>query len=318
MSDFTITIVGTGVIGTSMGLALKQQADPPRLIAHDKELTISQAAVSKGAFDKAEWNLVNACESADLIIFAMPLNGIHLTLEAIAPYLKPGVVITDTCRSATTVQNWAKELLPPHAHFISGDPLVTPNGVGYQHAHANLFKGRPYCLIPSPQASEEAMQTVVNLIGLLEAEPFFLDAAEHDGLITTMEPLPALLGVALFNTLTRQPSWRESRKFAGRLFEQVSAGAVGNPDAVAADWLASRANLVHWLDRYLEQLQQIRHLLLATESEPEPLAQLIDKAVVERYNWQQDYEAGRFIDPELTIKVEPPPGFMKRWMGLGR
>ena len=162
------------------------------------------------------------------------------------------------------------------------------------------------------------MQTVVNLVGLLEAEPFFLDAAEHDGLITTIEPLPALLGVALLNTLINQPSWRESRKFAGQLFQQVSAGATGNPDALAEDWSANRANLRHWLERYIEQLQQVRHLL-AAENETEPLAQWIDKAVVERYNWQVDYDAGRFIDPELTLpKVEAPPGFMKRWIGLGR
>ena len=98
MSNFTITIVGAGVIGTSLGLALKQGQDPPRLLVHDKALANANAAVKKGAFDKAEWNLVNACEKADLIFLAIPLDGIRPTLEAIAPYLKENCVISDTSR----------------------------------------------------------------------------------------------------------------------------------------------------------------------------------------------------------------------------
>ncbi|MEW5961734.1 MAG: prephenate dehydrogenase/arogenate dehydrogenase family protein, partial [Chloroflexota bacterium] len=90
MSNFTITIVGTGVIGASLGLALKQSQEPLRVLGHDKDLLHAKAGVKQGAFDRAEWNLVNACEPADLIILAIPLNGIRATLAAIAPYLKPG------------------------------------------------------------------------------------------------------------------------------------------------------------------------------------------------------------------------------------
>ena len=89
MSDFTITIIGTGVIGTSIGLALKQQKDPMRVLGHDKDLTYAQAGVKMGAFDKAEWNLVNACEKADLIILAIPFNGIRSTSPIPPPPKRP-------------------------------------------------------------------------------------------------------------------------------------------------------------------------------------------------------------------------------------
>jgi prephenate dehydrogenase len=138
MSDFVVTIVGAGVIGTSLGLALKQVQDPPRLIAHDKDLGVAQAGVKKGAFDKAEWNLINACERADLIILAIPLNSIRSTLEALASEVKQGVVITDTAHNKMPVLAWAKELLPAHAHFIGGNPLVHPAGLGHHHAARSL------------------------------------------------------------------------------------------------------------------------------------------------------------------------------------
>ncbi|RME98051.1 MAG: prephenate dehydrogenase/arogenate dehydrogenase family protein, partial [Chloroflexi bacterium] len=229
MSEFTITIVGTGVIGTSLGLALKQQADPPRLIGHDKDLTIAQQGVKLGAFDKAEWNLVNACEPADLIVLALPLNGVRPTLEAIAPYLKPGAVITDTGLSKQAVLNWATQILPDTAHFVGGNPLVHPTGSGPQHATATLFQDKQYCLTPAANANEEAVQLVAGLVSLVGAVPYFLDAAEHDSLIVSVEQLPALLGVALVRALSAGGSWREIRKLAGGRFEQTTTGAEGDP-----------------------------------------------------------------------------------------
>ncbi|MBN1991872.1 MAG: prephenate dehydrogenase [Anaerolineae bacterium] len=318
MSNFTVTIVGAGVIGASLGLALKQIDDPPRLLAHDKELANAQAAVKKGAFDKAEWNLINACEPADLIILAIPLDGIRPTLAVIAPDLKQGVVISDTSRSKKSILTWAEELLPDHAHFVSGNPIVHPPGQGLEHARADLFRRRLYCLTPSPTANEAAVQLLVDVVNLIGAEPFFLDAAEHDGLVTAVEHLPAVLGVSLLNTLSSLPAWREIRKLAGSLFEQVSCGAVGTPEALTEDWLTNRDDLVRWLDSYLEQLNQLRLLIANADSKQTALAQMIDQAVVERYNWLVDYRKGRFIDPELQAAQVETPSFMKRLIGFRR
>ncbi len=317
MSNFTITIVGAGVIGTSLGLALKQEKEAPHLLIHDKELTKARAAVKKGAFDKAEWNLVNACEKADLIILAIPLNGIRSTLEAIASYLKEGAVVSDTARSKVPSLAWAEELLPDHVHFIGGNPIVRPSGSGYEHATADLFRNKLYCLTPAPSANEQAVQLLVGLAQLVGAEPFFLDAVEHDGLVTAVEHLPALLGVTLLNTLASQSSWRETRKLTGSLFTQVSAGAVGEPEAMRDDFLTNRDNLLRWLDSYIAQLNQVR-ALLTDEGSEEALVEWLDKAVVERHNWLIDYEEGRFIGPErITSKIEKQ-GLMKRLIGIGR
>ena len=318
MSNFTITIIGAGVIGTSLGLALKQEKDPPRLLVHDKELANANAAVKKGAFDKAEWNLINICEKADLIILAIPLNGVQPTLAAIAPYLKENAVISDTSRSKTPVLAWVDELLPNHVHYVGGDPVVHPSGSGYEHASADLFRHRLYCLTPAPSTEEAAVQLLVGLVNMIGAQPFFLDAAEHDGLVTAVEHLPVALSVALLHTLSAQGSWREMRKLAGRLFEEVSSGAIGEADTLKDNLLTNRDNLIHWLDNYITQLSQLRALLAEADESGEALVEMLDQAVVERYNWLVDYQKGRFVDPQLEpLKVETP-GFMKRMIGLGR
>jgi prephenate dehydrogenase len=318
MSDFTITIVGAGVIGVSLGLALKRIDDPPRLIGHDKELSNAQAGAKKGAFDKVEWNLVNACDKADLIILAIPLNGIRPTLKAIARDLKPNVVITDTTPSKASVLAWAGELLPDHAHYIGGNPLVHPPGSGHEHASADLFQERLYCVTPAPTSNEDAVQLLVGIVSAIGGRPFFLDPTEHDGLVTATEHLPAALSAALLNTLAGQGAWRETRKMAGKLFEQVSAGAVGETDAFKDNLVSNRANLTHWLDSYIAQLQQLRALLVETENSDEALAQWLDRALVERYNWQVDYQQGRFVDPLLTSPKVDRPSFFKQLFGFRR
>lgn len=317
MSDFTITIVGTGVIGTSLGLALKQNQDAPRLIAHDKTLNNAKAAVKMGAFDKAEWNLINACEQADLIILAIPLSGIRPTLESIADYVKQNVVISDTSSSKKASLHWAHELLPSHAHFIGGNPIVHPAGAGHDHASANLFRNRLYCLTPAPSTSEEAVQLMVGILALLGAEPFFLDADEHDGLATAVEYLPNLLSIALLQTLSEQNSWRDLRKLAGHLFEQVSSGASGDPDSLKDNLLENRETLLYWLDFYILRLGDLRSMIVASEEVNEQLAQTLDKAIVTRLNWLTDYQKGRFVDPELISPEIERTGFINQMMGFG-
>ncbi len=318
MSDFTITVIGTGVIGTSIGLAIKQHNDPPRLVAHDKELISAKSAVKMGAFDKSEWNLINACEQANLVILAIPLGGIHHTLEAIAPYLKEGAVVTDTCRSKVSPQAWANELLPDHAHFVGGNPVVHPAGAGYENATADLFKGKLYCLTPASSAHEDAVQLLTGFINMLGAEPFFLDAAEHDGLVIATEQLPNLLSISLMKILAEQNSWRELRKLAGGLFERVSSGAEGDPDTLAASLLDNSDMLVSWLDRYMVQLGKLRTLLVADGNKTEELAQTIDEAIVSRVNWLKDFEKGDFLDPELVTPRVERPNIVSQMIGFGR
>jgi len=316
MSNFTITIVGTGLIGTSLGLALKQIKDPITVLGHDRDLANAKAGVKLGAFDKAEWNLVNACEKADLILLAIPLNGIRPTLEAIARDLKENVVISDTCPTKAPVLAWAKELLPEHAHFVGGNPVVQAAESGHSHASAELFRGRLYCLTPDPAASEEAVQLMTGVVGQLGAEPFFVDAAEHDGLMTAVEHLPALLSITVVNMLSGQQAWRETRKLAGGLFQQVSAGATGDPDGLAESFGAQRENLNRWLTMYIDRLTQVQTLL--NQDETEALTELIDHSVVERTNWLTDYEQGSFRDPELTPPEVERRGLMQQMFGFGR
>ncbi|HXV97629.1 MAG TPA: prephenate dehydrogenase dimerization domain-containing protein, partial [Anaerolineae bacterium] len=133
-----------------------------------------------------------------------------------------------------------------------------------------------------------------------------------------VDSLPTLASVALLNTVTSQSSWRELRKLAGDLFDQVSFGASGDPDSLRDSLLANRETVIHWLDNYLLQLQQWRVLLAEGDAAAaEALAQKLDEAIVERRNWLVDYQKGHFDDPELASPNIERPGFMRQLIGFG-
>jgi prephenate dehydrogenase len=255
-------------------------------VGHDKQLNHANAALRLKGVDKTDWNLISACENADVVILAIPMSGVEETLRALAPYLKQDCVVTDTTSLKQPVVRWAEELLPKTVSFVGGNPVVISNGSGPDAADADLFRGNLYCITPASDVQPEAVGLISDLVTLLGGSPYYLDAAEHDGLVAGVEHLPQALGLALASSTMHEATWREMRKLAGGGFERVSALIGEDPDALSSLLLANQDNLVRWLDDYTTSLSEVRDLV--AQGEHEPLAQFIDRAVVARQRWLQD------------------------------
>ncbi len=317
MSNVKITIVGTGAIGTSLALALKQTDDPPRLIAHDKDPLHTRQALKMGAFDKSEWNLINACDDADLIVLALPADAVRPTLKAIAGDLKPDVVITDTLSTKADILQAATELLPPTAHFVGGHPIVLPGGSGPEHARADLFQNALYCLTPAPNVAPEAVQLVDNLVSLVGGTPFYLDPLEHDGLVSTVNDLPLLLSLALVNNAGQSPTWKETRKLAGNTFAQISAGAAMDASTLTAMLWANRSNLAQRIESIIGTLKQAQSLLAADDVAA--FETFVNNAVTTRAAWLADFEGNKLSNLyEKPVETVQKENMLKQLLTFGR
>jgi prephenate dehydrogenase len=187
---------------------------------------------------------------------------------------------------------------------------------GPEHARADLFEKSLYCLTPSPKVIPDAVQLLEDFVNLIGATPFYLDPVEHDGLMAGVNTLPTVLSVALIKGLTQANAWVEMRKLAGGLFAQVASGATGDPDSIAARMLANKTVTLHWINQINETLQSIKSIL--QQEDAEALAQLIDQAVVERVNWQKDYDSKKLSNLyEASTPVVEEPGIFKRMFGFG-
>jgi prephenate dehydrogenase len=298
-----ITIIGTGCVGTSIGLALHAADAPALIVGHDKKPEHAGLARKKGAVDKVDWNLLAACENADMVVLAIPMTEIEETLRLIAPELKPGCVITDTASLKVPIFEWAQALLPDNVNFVGGSPLIAASGSGPEGAKADLFRDCRYSLTPAPDAHPDAVGLVSSMVTILGADPYFLDPQEHDSLTAGAANLPTVVSLSLTSAMSEEASWRELRKFSDANFDTFSAMMGEDAAATTQALLSNRENLMRWLDAYLIKMQQIRRLL--AENAEDELDAMVEKAVEARRNWLRDREK-RFSEIPEAPKIERP------------
>ena len=283
MAKPQVTIVGLGLIGTSLGLALREIDVDLEIVGHDLEHAIAKSAAKLGAIHRAEWNLIRAVEGADIIFLAIPVMAIRDTLAAIAEDLKEGVLITDTAATKQQVIAWAEELLPSHASFVGGDPIIREAGRGQDAARADLFRGAPYCVVPSPHAAEDAVQLLTGLISSIGAEPFFLDAAEHDGLMAGVGHLPFILAAAMVRMTAGSPSSRDLQRVAGQEYRSSTEFFSTDPAVYRDLCLTNAGNIVRWIDSFITHLSELRDVL--EDGDGERLDDLFSTVLETRERW---------------------------------
>lgn len=312
MPKSRVTIVGLGLIGGSMGLALKKSKLDIEVIGHDKNTGVAARAQKRGAVDATKWNLIDACDGAGMIFLALPVDGIKDTLAALKPHLAPGVIVSDTATTKAPVLAWASEL-PDGVQFVGGDPVIQIDRVGTETgidaADVDLFKGATYCIVPSKTAAAQAVDTVASFAAMLGATPYFIDAAEHDGLMTGVAHLPALLAAALLSATVRSRGWREMSKLAGADFRAATGIAPHDGAAAREQFLAHRADLVRWIDALAEEMQTLRGML--EREDAAAIEALVNSIAVERERWLSgkaqdqdravDWQATQFNPAHLFI-----------------
>jgi len=280
-----IAIIGTGLIGGSLGLALKRAGlKEAEIIGHDREHRLAGRAQRRGAIDRAEWNLPRAVEKANIVIVATPVKAIGEVFSQIAPHVEPGTVVTDTGSTKAEVMAWARQYLPETVSFVGGHPMAGKETPGIEAADADLLAGCTYCLVPDPRATPEAVQAVVALVRLVGATPFFIDAQEHDGLVAAVSHLPLILASALVTATASAPGWREMSRLAASGYRDVTRLAAGDPVMGRDICLTNRENLLRWIDLYLQELGRYRQWL---QQEDNALGQALHRAREARQRWLQ-------------------------------
>jgi len=306
-----VTIVGLGLIGSSIGLGLRRWATNDGKRAAVLEVTgfdavLDQQNYSKKlkAVDHTEWDLTKAARDADLIVIAVPPLAVREVFESIAPHLKVGATVTDVTSTKVDVMRWANELLPETVHFVGGHPMAGKSQ-SVEGAEAELFQGATWCVVPSVRADETAVQTVLGMVSALGAEPLFIDAHEHDGFVGAVSHLPSLLSIALMRTVSKDPAWRDMKHLTATGFRDVSRLAAGSPEMHRDICITNREAIVRWMGAAIDELQHARSLIAAGSDEAdETLLKLFEQARDARADWatteRRAGELGQSTQGELS------------------
>ena len=282
-----IGIIGTGLIGTSLGLALKRAGiRDAQIVGTDRDRGRANKAHSMGAIDHVEGRLAGAAEDADIVFIATPVMAMKEILEIIGPRLKEDCLVTDTGGAKGVVMEWAEQYLPRSVSFVGGHPMVAKGASGPEAAEATLFTDRTYCLIPSVRSRQDGVKLLTSIIQAIGAKPYFIDVAEHDSFVSAVSHLPLLLSVALVGCTSKSPSWGDIAAIASTPYKESTSQASGDPVTSRDIFASNNDGVVHWIDSFIQELYEIRQILASDEDgKLDALDKVFTQAIEARNRW---------------------------------
>lgn len=257
-----IAILGLGLIGGSLGLALKVRlGDEVEVVGYNRSPGGVEEALRRGAIDKAAASPEEAVRDADAVIIATPILAMQEMMRQIAPHLAPGTLVTDVGSTKAQVMRWAQEILPPQVTFIGGHPMAGKETSGIGEAEAQLLVGAIYCLTVEAKTPEQSVARLVRWVERIGALPLLLDAVEHDRMVAGISHLPLLAAAALVSATVRDPQWPQMSRLAASGYRDTTRLASSHPEMSRDICLTNGEAILAWLDSYIGRLQAYRRLV---------------------------------------------------------
>jgi prephenate dehydrogenase len=189
-------IIGTGLIGGSFALALRELSPDIALVGYSHAGS-SERARAAGVVDEATTDLASAVRGADLVYIALPIGASIESLGAIAKSAEPNALVTDACSTKTAICRAAKDHFRGGARFFGAHPMAGKEQSGIEHADAKLFRVAPYALMGLESDSDVRLKAFTEIVRGIGARPIWTDPETHDWAVGIVSHLPQLVSVAL-------------------------------------------------------------------------------------------------------------------------
>ena len=227
-----LAIIGVGLIGGSLGLALKEKlGDQIYITGLCRTQRSMDNAMRLGAVDHASNDLEKVVGDADIIYLSTPVLQIIPMVEKILPFVKRGAILTDAGSTKQFIWERLKKILPTGIHYVAGHPMTGREMSGVEAARADLFKGKAYVIVEDSGAPSEVVERLMGVLRLTEAKFVTLDIAKHDRCASVISHVPHVTAAALVTLLNRAGDDLDSCiKLIGGGFKDTTRIASSNAD----------------------------------------------------------------------------------------
>ncbi len=290
MSRTRVAILGLGLIGGSLGLALRQVgSEQVDVTGFARRAITGELALQMGAVDKLSDTPQAAVQDADFVFLCTPVLQMLPMAETVLPAMKPGAVLTDVGSTKGWFVKKIRNLLPQHIHYIGGHPMAGRERSGMEAAQADLFRDKWFIFTPLPDTPPDLMQRLRQLIQLTGAKTAELDERTHDQVTAVISHVPHVVAAGLVQLLRKQSDPALTARFIGGGFRDTTRIASSDADMWADICMTNSENIAAELDAtvnllgnvaamiragdrqgvhdYFTQAKQLRDALLTTEKE---------------------------------------------------
>ncbi|MEO8371949.1 MAG: prephenate dehydrogenase [Candidatus Solibacter sp.] len=263
-----VVIIGTGLIGSSFGLALRKAGYRGTITGVSSARAIADA-IAAGAIDGAA-TLEEAVPRADLMFLSQTIGRILDTVRHLDGLLKPGALVTDAGSTKCSIVDLAREQIT-RGQFLGGHPMAGKETRGASSADAELFRGRTWILTPDEDA-ELRTPAATEFRGWLDkigARVLVLDADEHDRVVSLTSHLAQLASTALASTVSEKLGAAPRLQAAGPGLEDMTRLAMGSYE-IWRDILATNSDHIEKaLSFYIQELEHMRENLRTRQLQEE-------------------------------------------------
>jgi prephenate dehydrogenase len=254
-----VVIVGTGLIGGSFALALKQAGAARQVVGIERSPEALERALALGIVDSTTTSAEEAMGGADLVLLAAPVAQTGAILARLLPYLEPGTVVTDAGSTKGDVVATARAVLGSRVgQFVPAHPIAGRESNGPDAALADLYRGKKTVITPLPENAPGDVGLVAAAWRLCGALVHTLTPEQHDSVFAAVSHLPHLLAYALVDDIARKPHADLLFQYAASGFRDFTRIAGSSPEMWRDISLANRDALLGELDAYLAQLTVLR------------------------------------------------------------
>ena len=261
-----ITLVGVGLLGGSLGLAVKERRLASRVVGYVRRAASMAECEDAGAVDKADTDLLRAVEHADLVVLCTPIAQMAELTARMLPALQPDCIVTDV---GSVKAGLVRELEPlvggTQAHFIGSHPMAGAEKMGVAAAaRANLFDGTICAITPTSQSPPKLVAKLEELWKAVGCRPLRLTPELHDDLVSRSSHLPHVVAAELANYILSPVHPKEQGMLCANGFRDTTRIASGSPEMWRDISLSNRKNLARVLGVFIEDLQEFQ---IALENE---------------------------------------------------
>lgn len=286
-SSKSLTVVGLGLMGGSLAMALRPHAET--IIGVDNNPESRAYALDQGVVDVATDDLREGVADSDTVILATPVRiVIEIVRQRIGAYLRSNTLLIDIGSTKADICE-AMGHLPIGIHAIGGHPMTGKEYSGVQNGDPNLYKDAPFVLCSTRRTTPATRLRALSFVETLGANPIEMDAQRHDRVVATISHVPYLLSVALMATAAREADTDEAVwALAAGGFRDMSRLS-GSDVSMMSDITSTNTQAIAvLLAQFRVQLALLETQLIARDQDK--LAEMFKPMREARQNWSKFYE----------------------------
>ena len=282
-----ITIIGTGLLGGSLGLAIKQRKVATKVHAFVRRPGSIAECEKAGVADLVTQDMKNAVEGADLVVVCTPLSRMKELAERFTSHLKPGALVTDVGSvKESVVADLEPMVRAMKAEFVGSHPMAGSEKIGVANARADLFHDAVCVVTPTTRSSAAAVSAVEHFWKALGGRPVRMSPEMHDDLVSRSSHLPHVVAAELANYVLSPVHSKQQMLVCANGFRDVTRLASGSPEIWRDIVAANQKNIVRVLGVFIEDLREFQ---LALEREDvKAIDEFFTKAKQRRDEWVAD------------------------------